>query len=152
MRSTPEQRAFARELHAKGLTPGQIAYRVGFHKQTVRCWLDPDLRRRKNAKSLENRRAKREILNRKARLYMRRQRKGTCPVCQRRVPKPGIKRCSRCRQEDREWLWREIQGYWRNGLKLREIALEVGLPMDSVGHHIRRMRDAGWDVPRRRAT
>lgn len=151
MRYPPEQQEMARKLRAQGRTLGQIAYYLNVPKRTVHRWVDDEARERAIAYGRAYRERNRDRLNRYARRYMLRQRKGKCPVCRQPVPKPGIKRCSRCRDEDREWLWREIQGHWSKGLKLREIAEEVGLPLQSVSSHVRRMRKAGWDVPRRRA-
>lgn len=149
-RSTPEQRAKAREWAARGFTLGMIAGRLGFAKQTVRRWLKPDIADRDRVQALAYRRAHHARLNRNARKYMRRRRAGTCPVCARPTPRQGVKRCARCRREDRKWLRAEIQHHWREGLSVAEIAAEVGVSPGAVSGQVARMRQEGESLPLRR--
>lgn len=149
-RSTPEQRALAREMAAAGRSLGQIAYRTGFSKQAIRRWLDPDLAESERRRVSDYRAANRERLNAHARAYMRRQRKGICPSCRKPTPRAGVKECRRCREEDRAFLWAEIERHWAAGMRVREIAAVVGRPPHTIAAQIRAMRDAGRNVPRRR--
>jgi transposase len=57
---TYDQIEEARFLHADGLTPSQIAPRVGAHRTTVKLWLDDRERARKLAYNRRHKRRKRQ--------------------------------------------------------------------------------------------
>lgn len=149
-RSTPEQRALARQLRAKGHSLGMISYRVGFATTTILRWLDPEKAARYGAQSLQYRRENRTRLNEYSRAYARSHHKGTCPVCGRPTLQMGVKSCKPCLDADRDFVWREIETLWADGLSVKEIAAEMRRSAESVQGHLARMRKAGRHVPPRR--
>jgi transposase len=150
--STPEQRALARELSAKGHSSGMIAYRLGFNRNTIYRWLHPDkakvYARRKHLRRQRN--LKRERA--KDRKRARRQRKSVCPVCGRQAPGANVRACKRCLDKDREFIYAEVETLWANGLSTKEIAAEMGRSWVSIQGYVKRMRAAGRDLPLRRAS
>ena len=129
-----------------------ISYRVGFATTTILRWLDPEKAARYRAQSLQYRRENRKRLNDYSRRYARAHKKGRCPKCDRPTPQRGVKSCRSCLDADQDFVWREIESLWAEGLSVKEIAASMGRSAQSVGGHLTRMRRAGRNVPRRRAS
>lgn len=145
-RSTLEQRQRAKEMRARGLSLGQIAYRLGFSKTTIMRWLDPSKLERNRQKSLEWRRRNHAQANAHARRFMRNYRPGRCRDCGKAIANPNATRCVPCLREETEWKRREIQALYLAGHSLAEIAERIGTTYDAVSGHLQRMRSDGWDL------
>lgn len=127
-----------------------ISYRVGFATTTILRWLDPEKRERYRRQSAAYRDQHRERLNAYSRQYARTHHKGTCPICEAPTLQKGVKSCKPCLEADQDFVWREIESLWAGGLKVKQIAEEMGRSADSINGHLTRMRKAGRNVPPRR--
>lgn len=150
-RSTLEQRREAKVMRARGLSLGQISYRLGFSKTTIMRWLDPAKLEHNRKKSLEWRRNHHARANAHARQWMRNYRPGQCRDCGKAIANPNATRCLRCLREETEWKRREIQTLWTRGYSTVEIAAQIGTSRNAVKGHITRMRADGWDLELNRA-
>jgi transposase len=128
-----------------------IAYRLGFNRNTIYRWLNPDKAKiyahRKNLRRKRNLRRERSRDRQRA----RRQRKSVCPVCSRPAKGANVRACKRCLREDRAFIYAEIETLWAKGLSTKEIAAEMGRSWSSIQGYVQRMRKVGRNVPLRRA-
>lgn len=134
-------------LRAKGLTYRQIAERMGesYAKVWKRC-----NRQRERATTRTYKKAHRNELKAYNQRYALEHR-GTCRQCKGPM---GVRRdglCIQCIREAAEQKARATERLWAEGKTLAEIQQALGLPsLNAVKTHVRRCRDAGYDLPRRR--
>lgn len=154
--STPAERQAAAEMRARGLTPRQIAYRLGRHHTTIQRWLSPKPMRNNREATRRWRKRNPRSPRDARRAYKRRVARGVFGHCKRcNNPLRGELRtdrglCARCIDEDREWFWREIEQRWGDGETTAEIAEAMQREVPQITAAIHRMRKNGYDLPYRR--
>lgn len=148
-----EKIAEAGRMRDEGLSCSAIARELGVYYGTAYRWLNPDTAReysrRSNARP-ETKAAKRAwaVAHDRDRCpcgavrgvgsHRRENDGGLCRECERDVRTVG-----RAMREER------IAEMWEQGLRLREIAAALGSTVPSIGASMSKMRDRGWDLPRR---
>lgn len=146
-----EKVAEAQRLRRRGLTHREIAERLGVGRAAVSKWLNPAAKEWARTSNARRRVAKHEWemayradpANRKP-----------CPRCggptnylRCRSGEPVL--CGQCIHADAEERRRRIAEMWLAGVSYREIAVELGSTVGSVQVTVVRMRQEGWDLPRR---
>lgn len=141
-------------MAAEGVSTAEIARRLDVVPSTVWKWLHPDRTREFNRRDAARpeRRA-----SHAAWVLMAREdpeRVKMCSSCGGRTgsfvwASEQADVCATCRGSRREARWRLIAMWWGEGLTYREIGERLGWTTASAGMEVHRMREAGWNLPRR---
>jgi transposase len=150
---TREQKiAKARALLAAGRTFGDVAAAIGVSKRTVRRWLVPGEaerdRQRARAWKARNRSHLRDY-----NLRYDAEHGPPCSQCgQRRNSRRRGPLCEGCIKDGIDHRARQIEQWWAEGLKLKEIAERLGWSVGHVSMEMDRLRAKGYALPYRRRT
>lgn len=151
---TREQKvAEAKRLRSEGLIYREIGERLGVSLTVVYRWLNPisaEKRRISDRAYRERNRAKRRAYDRQ----YKRTHKAECPQCGGKMDRSTARRgglCLPCHEDRVDSRARQIERWWGEGLKLKEIAAKLGWSEGHLSVEMHKLREKGYDLPYRRA-
>lgn len=132
----------------EGLGPVAISKRLGFSRRSISRRLDPNGLEKSRAYQNKYKKRKRKTYARLKRASARRNRRKCGCGKLMGVGSTGEK-CMQCLQEDRHFRNVEFAQRWREGASIEDLGKEFGLTKSSVYAHAKRLREYGYDLPKR---
>lgn len=142
----PKERA--QELRKEGLTYDEVSAGVGASLSTVYRWVNPGKTAAyRNGRAIDPERAR--AMDRE---HYRKYKKGwgRCSRCNGEMSRDhdgGT--CESCRSAAIDARAKRIEGWWAEGLLMREIAAELNWSKERIALEIHRLRGKGYNLPYR---